>query len=139
MFKTSQSRTGFITAVLITTFCLLGILATPVAAHQTQNSEPAMSQQQVSASQARRITRSFLSKRGYSRNIGPGGSRINGVTSEGTHWLVNVTLLNSSAAGGTKRTLYINSVTGQISEQAPTQVLVVDSVNPAELNSQVSP
>ncbi len=139
MFKTNQPRPGSIAVVLITTFCLLGILTTPVAAHQTQNREPAMSQQQVSASQARRITRSFLSKRGYSRNIGPGGSRINGVTSEGNHWLVNVTLLNSSAAGGTKRTLYINSVTGQISEQAPTQVLVVDSVNPAELNSQDNP
>ena len=139
MFKTNLSRSGFISIGLITTFCLLGILSMPVAAHPTQNSDPTISQQQVSASQARRITRSFLSNKGYSQNIGPGSAHIDGVTREGDHWLINVTLRNSSAAGGPRHRFYINSFSGQLSETKPSQLLVGDTVKPAGTNPHDSP
>ena len=117
---------------------LIGALSTPVVAHPHDNkADEFVNYEQVSASQAKRIARTYLTKQGYSRHIGPGGARINSVTRREHLWLVEVFLRTSSATGGDTRILYIDSATGRLSELAPTsQLLLGDSADPTVSNSE---
>ena len=110
------------------------LVATSVNAHPGYTE--AATNHEVSASQAKRITRAYLSKLGYGRNIGPGGAHIDSVTKGDNVWLVKVFLRTQSATSGVNRTLYVHAIDGRVSERAPVSTqLLVDRTNTVKTTS----
>ena len=73
----------------------------------------------VSANDAKRIVRRYLSEQGYSRSIGPGGARIRGVELVTNQWIVEVFLRDRSATAGSRYTISVDTGTGLLSGVAP--------------------
>ena len=93
----------------------LSLQSPPAAAHPPDTEEAA---EHVSANDAKRIVRRFLTERGFSRSVGSGGATVNKVRLRGNHWVVQVTLRHGSAASGRKQYLYVNTTSGLLSETA---------------------
>ncbi len=73
---------------------------------------------ELDARDARKVVRRFLSSRGYTKSIAPGGAHIRNIEQQGEQWKVLVALRDSSAADVKKHWLYIDKLDHSISDVA---------------------
>ena len=80
--------------------------------NQASHDHTALNERQV-----RRVVRNFLSSRGYTKQIAPGGAHIRSVEDEGNYYKTLVVLRESSAADMNKHFLYVDKMDHSISER----------------------
>lgn len=99
----------------------LSAVAMPTIADETAGARVAQNTvvDFVSANEAKRLARRYLSKLGFDRSIGPGGASIGQVTLNVDTWVVEVRLRGHSATNVSNHLLYISTETGIVSEVAP--------------------
>ena len=78
----------------------------------------------VSKIKARKITRKFLSARGFTKNIAPGGAHIRNIKSMGGFWVVEVALRDASAADVKKEHVFVHKMNGRLQEEMPESLRV---------------
>ena len=110
--NTGKKRSGFsFLAALGTTALALALAGQSAAAHDPNDS--------VSASEAKRIVRHYLTTQGFSRTIGPGGAKVGRVQLQDGIWVVQVNLRGSSASSIQRHNLYVNARSGRLSAKLP--------------------
>jgi|GEM_PF-4129082 len=111
----------------IAAISVLSLLASPalVQAHVPAESAAAEYAQPVSASEARRIVRRFLSEQGYSKAIGPGGARLRGIELREGDWVVAVAVSGGSATDLKEYAVVVDAATGAV-RQTVEQVVYVE-------------
>lgn len=102
------------------------IFTLPVAvlAHKpiADDSESYEVERQVSASEAKRMARSYLSEKGFSTHIGPGpgAARIKSVTLDSGTWIVSARVSLGGRVLSHNVALYVDAQTGGVSDVPPT-------------------
>ena len=106
---------------LIAALGIIVSLGVPAAAQQYR--DPQVTEYsgggEISASEAKRMVRRFLTERGYSRQLRPGGAQIDEVTLNGNIWTIAVRLRGASITSVEKRFVYIDNRSGLVSEFRP--------------------
>lgn len=74
---------------------------------------------EISASEAKRIVRYFLTQRGYSSQMKPGGARVGKVNLEDGIWAIQIRLYGTSLANRQNSTVFIDTHTGLLAESRP--------------------
>ena len=97
-------------------FAVPGVFAHTISIEPTGQISKSMNVDNVSSKQARKIVRKFLSSRGFTKSIGPGGSQIRTIESKDNHWKVLVGLRDASATINSKHWLLVDKHNGAISE-----------------------
>lgn len=99
-------------------------LSTPVVLADNAAEDDAANykaEKQISASEAKRLARSHLSKQGYSTSVGPGpgAARLKSITRDAGTWIVTARVSNSGSVLNQLRILYVDTQTGVVSDVAP--------------------
>jgi hypothetical protein len=121
--NTKSSNFGLLrhTAVILTGAALFtlpaAVLAHTVAADDSASYEV---EKLVSASEAKRMARLYLSKQGFSTHIGPGAARIKSVTLNAGTWIVAARVSVGGRVLSRNFALYIDAQTGIVSHIPPT-------------------
>lgn len=98
-----------------------GRLDSESADHSRIKIEPYITKQK-----ARKLTRQFLTRRGFTRQIAPGGAHIRNISSKQGFWLVELSLRNTSAANITREMIFINKRSGELIEYIPDQLRLAE-------------
>ena len=77
-------------------------------------------EEQVSASEARRVAYRYLSRQGYARRVGPGSARVRSITRDGDTWIITVAFSNGTNVQSGRTMLYVDARTALVSEVPPT-------------------
>ena len=70
----------------------------------------------ITENQAKKSVRRFLSARGFTKNIAPGGSHIRDIESSDNHWKVLIDLRQASAAVTSQHWLTVDKHSGIVTE-----------------------
>jgi hypothetical protein len=93
----------------------LSLSSAPIASAHVVTAAPGQEDQlQVSASEAKRLVRRYLSEQGYSKSLGPGGAGIRAVHLVDHNWAIDVVLRDDSR----KYVVYVDGLNGQIRQTA---------------------
>jgi hypothetical protein len=112
--RLSRSRRLLLTAGL-----LLAAGPLPVSQAHAHDDESADAAQTVSANEAKRLARIYLCDAGYCNRFGPGAARISSTTRNAGTWVLAVRLSDGGAVFRQRDLLYIDAVTGVVSEAPP--------------------
>ena len=117
----SKSRLRFRPALLLAGMTILLPPTTAVVAETTGEGDFANYEQEkrISAYDAKRRARVHLCTLGYCARSGPGGARVKSITRDGDVWIVSVRVSNGGAVMSVKHTLYIDAVSGAVSDIRP--------------------
>lgn len=114
---------------------IVALATTSVSAHETgyphnsksgDKSSLIQIEQIVTKHKAKKITRKFLTSRGFTKNIAPGGAQIRKIESAGEFWMVEVGLRNDSAANLKKEKLFISKRNGVVMERLPESAMLAN-------------
>jgi hypothetical protein len=89
---------------------------TQANAHESETDE---NLPMVSAHEAKRLARIYLCDAGYCSRSGPGAARISSTTRDAGTWVLAVRLSDGGAVFRQRHVLYIDAVTGVVSDTPP--------------------
>jgi hypothetical protein len=120
--KTKSSESGLLrrTAVVLAGAALVTLPASVIFAGTPEEDDISKYEveKQVSAYEAKRLARSYLSKLGFSGRIGPGAARIRSITRDASTWIVSARV-SGTYVSNDQRILYIDARTGVVSDVRP--------------------
>lgn len=125
--KTKSSESGLLrrTAVVLASAALIALPVSVVFAGTPAEDDISKYEveRQISAYEAKRLARSYLSKLGFSNQIGPGAARIRSITRDAGGWIVSARVTGTYIFND-QRILYIDAQTGVVSDVPPSTAQV---------------